>query len=94
MEFEESWTQFLKVSFFNLQLDYESRELEIGYTPELIMYPLCLSENGDVVVFGMNIKDEAIVYNWRDNRVKRIKSTNEVLWFNAKGYVESLVSTS
>jgi hypothetical protein len=62
---EESWTQFLKVSFFNLELDYEFRELEIGYTPELIIHPLCLSENGDVVVFGMNIKDEAIVYNWR-----------------------------
>ncbi|AES79025.1 F-box protein interaction domain protein [Medicago truncatula] len=79
---ENSWTQFLKISYMNLQ---------INYLPQLI--PLCLSEDGDTIIFSINRANQAILYNWRDNRVKRIKSTNMITWSLAKAYVESLIST-
>jgi len=79
---ENSWTQFLKISYTNLQIDY---------LPQLI--PLCLSEDGDTLIFSINQADQAILYNRRDNRVKRIRSTNRMTWSKAKAYVESLMST-
>jgi len=91
---DESWVQFLKISYRNLQLDCKFRNLEPRYIPEYIVCPLCVSENGDKLIFAINHTDQAIVYNLRDNRVNRIKSTNQIPWFNAKGYVESLVPTS
>jgi len=53
---------------------------------------LCFSNNGDTLIFTITLPDQAFLYNWRDDRVKRIKSTNKILWFSANGYVESLVS--
>lgn len=79
---EDSWTQFLKISYMNLQIDY---------LPQLI--PLCLSEDVDTLIFSINQAGQAILYNWKDNRVKRIKSTNRITWSRAKAYVESLIST-
>lgn len=79
---EDSWTQFLKISYMNLQIDY---------LPQLI--PLCLSENVDTLIFSINQAGQAILYNWKDNRVKRIKSPNRITWSRAKAYVESLIST-
>jgi F-box interacting protein len=79
---KNSWTQFLKISYMNLQIDR---------LPQLI--PLCLSEDGDTIIFSINQANQAILYNWRDNRVKRIKSTNRITWSTTKVYVESLIST-
>jgi len=106
---EESWTEFLKISYVNLPKDIKIHGFHNGptyYPPQLI--PLCFSNNGDTLIFTINLlcfsnngdtliftitlPDQAFLYNWRDNRVKRIKSTNKILWFSANGYVESLVS--
>ncbi|AES78409.1 hypothetical protein MTR_7g030040 [Medicago truncatula] len=57
------------------------------------VFPLCLSEKGGTLILGINSGNQAIIYNWRDNRVKRIKNTNRILWLHSKNYVESLVST-
>ncbi|KEH25332.1 F-box protein interaction domain protein [Medicago truncatula] len=92
---EESWTQFLKISYTNLLNNFKTKEL---YNDSLFhrsrLTPMCFSENGDTLIFAINIPDQAILYNWKDNRAKIIESTNKILWFTAKGYVESLVSTS
>jgi len=45
-EVEESWTQFLKISYHNL------RELDAGYVRRLV--PLCLSDNGDTLILTIN----------------------------------------
>ncbi|KEH25333.1 putative F-box domain-containing protein [Medicago truncatula] len=87
---QESWTKFLKISYTNLQQDFKTHETY--YPPRLI--PLCFSNNGDTLIFAINLPDQAFLYNWRDNTAKRIKSNGKNLWFSAKGYVESLVSTS
>ena len=106
---EESWTEFLKISYVNLPKDIKIHGFHNGptyYPPQLI--PLCFSNNGDILIFTINLlcfsnngdaliftitlPDQAFLYNWRDDRVKRIKSTNKILWFSANGYVESLVS--
>jgi len=79
---ENSWTHFLKISYMNLQIDY---------LPQLI--PLCLSEDGDTIIFSINRANQAIPYNWKGNRVKRIKSTNRITWSKANAYVESLMLT-
>lgn len=79
---ERSWTRFLKISYINLPIDS---------LPPLI--PLCLSQNGDTIIFSLHLVDQAILYNWRDNTVRRIKSTNGIYWSTAKAYVESLIST-
>jgi len=92
---EESWIQLLKISYVNLPKDIKIHGLHNGptyYHPQLI--PFCFSNNGDTLIFAINLLDQAYLYNWRDNRVKRINSTGKNLWFSAKGYVESLVSTS
>jgi len=67
---EESWIQFLKISYLNLQVDYKLCQWDYSYYPEFIINPLCVYENGDSVIFTINRKDQTIVYNWRDNRVK------------------------
>lgn len=69
---EESWVQFHKISYSNLQMDYKLCGLETHFTPELIVCRLCVSETGDTVIFAINSRDQLIVYNWRYNRVKRI----------------------
>ena len=79
---EESWTQFLKISYHNLQID-------ASYVRRLV--PLCLSDNGDTLILIIKSGVQAILYNWKDNRLKRIESTYEICWHSAKDYVESLV---
>ena len=86
---EESWTQFLKISYPNLQPDYKLCEWDEDYVGRLV--PLCLSEKGDTLILTINSGDQAIFYNWRDNRLKRIKSTYKIWWYSAQNYVESLV---
>ncbi|XP_058766211.1 F-box/kelch-repeat protein At3g23880-like [Vicia villosa] len=82
---EESWTQFIKVSYQSFSYDF----------PKLILFPLCLSPNGETLIFGWNGGDkQAILYNLRDDRAEKTTITNEVEWFRSKVYVESFVSTS
>jgi hypothetical protein len=89
---EDSWTQFLKICYQNLQID----DYRLDVVPQV--FPLCLSENGYTLILAINhsvfnIRDQAILYNWRDNRVKKIENTCRIFWKASKGYVESLIST-
>ncbi|RHN51453.1 hypothetical protein MtrunA17_Chr6g0468721 [Medicago truncatula] len=88
---EDSWTQFLKISYQNLQIAYRLDDV-------FQVFPLCLSENGGTLILVinnsvLNIGDQEILYNWRNNRVKKIENTYRIIWKASKGYVESLVST-
>ncbi|GAU45641.1 hypothetical protein TSUD_175540 [Trifolium subterraneum] len=85
---QESWIQFLKISYKNI------RSL-MSYNRQSFLFPVCLSENGDTLILAWGTSNkEAILYSLRDNSVKKSrKFTNEIRWYLAKDYVESLVST-
>jgi len=85
---EQSWTQFVKISFQNVQVDDRFSDW-IHY--QSFMSPLCVSENGDTLILACSGKDKAIIYHLKDNRVKQA-SGNEITWTFAKDYVESLAS--
>jgi hypothetical protein len=85
---QESWTKFLKISYKNLR-----RCLSI-YWPSLL-FPVCLSENGDTLILSWGKGEGAILYSLRDNSVKKTrKIKNKIRWYLAKDYIESLVSTN
>jgi hypothetical protein len=54
--------------------------------------PLYLSNNGDTLILANDEDDEAFIYNRIDNRVEKQRISNNILWSEAKDYVESLVS--
>jgi len=82
MEFgvEQSWTQFLKISFQNLQVDKFL---------EYYLFSFCLSENGETLIFASYVGQEAILYNLKTNRVKQAIGS-AIMWWSSKDYVESL----
>lgn len=92
MEFgvQESWTQFLTISYADLQIDYESCRYGFDY----LLHPLCLSEDDDTIILSNSYEEQAFLYNWRENRVGKTRITNSVLWMFSPTYIESLVSTS
>jgi hypothetical protein len=79
---KESWTQFLKTSYHNLQIG------DHVYV-DFYMVPLCLSEENDTLLLRNNRENQAILYNWRDSRAERVQNFSRS---NARVYVESLVS--
>jgi F-box interacting protein len=96
---EESWIQFLKISFH--ELDYVFSE----DTPKTCFYivPLFLSKDGDTLVLHCNGKKQSILYNWRDHRVKKTgvsvhktviddETYNFLSWDFAYSFFESLIS--
>ncbi|CAJ2670120.1 unnamed protein product [Trifolium pratense] len=84
---QESWTQLLKISYRNL------RSL-MSYDYESLLFPVCVSGNGDTLILAWGKSNEkAILCTLSDNSVKKSrKFTNEIRWYLAKDYVESLVS--
>ncbi|XP_058734435.1 F-box/kelch-repeat protein At3g23880-like [Vicia villosa] len=95
---EESWFQFLKISYHVLQLYYN-----FSYNhPRLL--PLLLSKDGDSLILCTTTGGgEEIIYNSKDNSVQRIvvnvkktitddESCNVLYLHLAQGYVESLIS--
>jgi hypothetical protein len=96
---EESWTQFLKISYHDLQLYTGIDSLKY----HLPFMPLFLSKDGDTLVLRSSLEREAILYNWRDNKVERTRVTvhktsiddgtrSFLCWNFAKCFVESLIS--
>ncbi|CAI8613205.1 unnamed protein product [Vicia faba] len=92
---QDSWTRFLKISYQNLEI---SNDLVRKYNFHLM--PLFLSN--DTLVLMNRQESQAILYNWRDNRVKRTNiivgsgitdhvTSSFLNWEFVKGYVESLV---
>jgi hypothetical protein len=69
----DSWTQFVKISYQNLQVDYDYSDENTKYC--FVLMPLFLSEDGDTLILSCSQELEAILYNWRDNRVQRTKIT-------------------
>ncbi|XP_004517282.1 F-box/kelch-repeat protein At3g23880-like [Cicer arietinum] len=88
---EQSWTQFIRIRFQDLQVEEEFGD---SIYHRLFLIPLFLSENGDTLILASNIEEQAIIYHLRDNRVRRTKVTNDVMWLISKDYVESLVPIS
>ncbi|RHN59611.1 putative F-box domain, galactose oxidase/kelch, beta-propeller, kelch-type beta propeller [Medicago truncatula] len=81
---EESWTQFLRISYHNLQIDIDS------ISPNMSSHwlPLCVSKKSGTLLLTNHDELEAILFNLRDKRVERINGH----WLsNGKEYVESLV---
>lgn len=86
---QESWTQFLKISYQSLPIDYN-----VISNSRMVLFPLYLSENGGTLILACDEYEQGILYNLSDNRVEKTRITNKIEWFIAKDYVESLVSTS
>jgi F-box interacting protein len=88
---KDSWTQFLKISYQDLQIDYDS----FGYTPAFQLVPLLLYEAGHTLIIksGYNDGNNVILYNCRDNKVGRTEiTTSYICWYSTVDYAESLVS--
>jgi F-box interacting protein len=81
---EESWSQFLKISYRTLQINC--------YNCPLL--PLCLSESGDTLILGVHKEGHIIFYNWKTNMVVQSVITAGKYWFYFNHYVESLVLTN
>jgi F-box interacting protein len=75
---EKSWTQFLKLNYHNLQIDFT-----FGYN----------YVNGDTVVFPEHLQSRATLYNLRNNTVMKTRVDKKINWSTINNYVESLVST-
>ncbi|AES80285.2 F-box/kelch-repeat protein At3g23880 [Medicago truncatula] len=99
---EDSWTQFLRISYHSLQIDYDYSFEYTKYKFQLV--PLLLSEDGDTLIMKCSQEHQAILYNRRCNTVERTnittsrrtitddRSGDHVNWEWIKNYVESLVS--
>ncbi|GAU13867.1 hypothetical protein TSUD_261940 [Trifolium subterraneum] len=98
---EESWTQFLKISFHNLQLNCDFSHETQKY--QFYIRPLFLSKDGDTLVLYSIEETQAILYNWRDRRVKKTgvivhktvtddETYDDLYWDFANGFMESLIS--
>jgi len=89
MEFgnENSWTQFLKFRYQDIQLYPET-----GRSVLFRITPLHLSENGDTLVLANNQNDRAILFNRRTNKARKTRMNNNISWLSIHDYVESLVS--
>lgn len=81
---EESWSQFLKISYQTLQRNCFNCSL----------LPLCLSESGDTLLLGVPRTGQKILYNCRTNMVVQTAFTVGKNWFYFDHYVESMVSTN
>ncbi|XP_045809916.1 F-box/kelch-repeat protein At3g23880-like [Trifolium pratense] len=79
---QESWIQFLKISYQDLPIVY-------NVCSRLPLFPLCLSENGDTLVLAWDRGKQAILYN----TAEKTGYTDNCKWYGSKEYVESLVST-
>ncbi|CAK8542443.1 unnamed protein product [Lathyrus sativus] len=98
---QDSWTQFLKISYHNLQVNYDYSD--DGYMYIFDIVPMILSEDGDTLILRCSQEiSQAILYNWRNNRVERTNitarktgtddTTVDYPLYAAENYFESLVS--
>jgi len=85
---EESWTRFLKISYHNLQIDIDDRYDDICCN----WLPLCVSEKSGTLLLINRHERQAIIFNWKDNRVETLEMITAYMLSNCQEYVESLVS--
>lgn len=81
---EESWTKFLNFNHQNVHRVYSC-----AWHSQF--YPLHVFENGDTLILARN-QEQVIRYNKRHNRVYETRITNNIYWYLANQFVESLVS--
>ncbi|XP_058733818.1 F-box/kelch-repeat protein At3g23880-like [Vicia villosa] len=97
---EDSWTQFLKISYQNLEIDYGINDDTIKYYFQLV--PLLLCEDGDTLILKSSQDLQLILYNLRDNSVVRTniivsrtptdnRTSDYLAWNFFKDSIESLV---
>jgi len=72
--FQESWTQLFRIDYFNLEM----HNLSIRWCIPLL-FPLYLSRNGDTLILAYRGDDEAVIYNRRENRVKKVWSFRQTM---------------
>jgi hypothetical protein len=77
---QESWIQLFKISYEHFYI-------------WMNLLPLYLSDNGDTLVLANVKHKKAFIYSRRDYKVEKIEINKHIKWSQAKGYVESLVST-
>ncbi|KAL1340263.1 F-box/kelch-repeat protein At3g23880-like [Arachis hypogaea] len=81
-----SWTLLLNVTNEHLQLDSFFLVSEV-----FPLVPMCMSENGDVVLI-LSAEDIAVIqYDFKDDRVERHAIPRGEVWIQPKDYTESLV---
>ncbi|KRG93909.1 hypothetical protein GLYMA_19G048600v4 [Glycine max] len=78
---ENSWTQLLNVTLELLQ----------AHLPCVILKPLCISENGDVLLLANYISSKFILYNKKDNRIVYTQDFNNQVPMSSHDYIQSLV---
>jgi len=76
----ESWTRLVNVSYAHLQIE----------EPDRLLVPVCLSENGDVLMLANKNPDDVIMYNQRDNRIEYVELPNNQIIY-AHEHMQSLV---
>ncbi|XP_050916218.1 uncharacterized protein LOC127131338 [Lathyrus oleraceus] len=103
---ENSWTQFLKISYQDLDIHVEykyflaplclyERDLYHHTKYKCFLSPLCLYKNGIALVHAANGHGlHVIVYNWTENRIEKTRMDSSLLWMVNQNYVGSLVPTS
>ncbi|XP_058739912.1 F-box/kelch-repeat protein At3g23880-like [Vicia villosa] len=99
---QDSWSQFLKIGYHNLQIEYDYSDEYLKFYFELV--PLFLSKDGDTLVLTESPQYKEFLYNWRNDQVVRTKitaskttttttgETSNLVLCSANGYFESLVS--
>ena len=83
---ENSWTQFVKVSYQHLHVENNPWSV----TQFFALVPLCISENGDILMLGNDDPSEIVMYDRRDNKVESTKIFKFRGWINARDHVQSL----
>ncbi|XP_058739623.1 F-box/kelch-repeat protein At3g23880-like [Vicia villosa] len=79
---QESWTRLVNLRYEQIQWDF---------VPDLRLLPVCLSENGDVLMLACPLAwHEVIMYHPRDGRVEHIVLPNNQVWY-AYEHMKSLV---
>ncbi|KEH29483.1 F-box protein interaction domain protein [Medicago truncatula] len=81
---QESWTRLVNVSYVHLKF--------YDIVPDFLLLPLCLSENGDVLLLANKeeLLDLVIMYNRRDDIVEFLQFPNNKIWA-ADEHMHSLV---
>ncbi|AES87361.2 transmembrane protein, putative [Medicago truncatula] len=82
----ESWIQLFKINYQNL-FSFDGYRMKFG---RIRLLPLHLSKSSDTLILENDDANVAIVYNCRDNTSAKIGITNQILWPQARGYVERL----
>ncbi|XP_058749952.1 F-box/kelch-repeat protein At3g23880-like [Vicia villosa] len=94
---QQSWTQLFRIEYFNLQLNNPPTEVDFFYDEymkcEIPLLSFYISKDGNTLILAYDEINAVIIYNQLDNTVKRTRISNEIDWFTAVDYVESLVST-